>query len=362
MPQSRMDTGLEANLTVRKKSPRIVFVQNSIQGIFMANANAVILTSDDDNVNYLSDVSPKDKVWDSHRSDAADVETLYSSNKEFGKYAYRMRNCSGFLDFAELVDTGTGEISLKLRRASFCRVRTCPVCQWRRSLMWKARFYQSLPVLQKKHPKARFLFLTLTVRNCEIGNLRETLNSMHEGFRNLVRRSEIKKAFLGWIRTTEVTRGVDGTAHPHYHCLLMVKPSYFSKGYIPQKRYVELWQESMGLPYRPNVDIRVVKGSSDGIHSAAAEILKYSVKPEDLKVDPEWLFEYTKQIHKLRFINSGGELKNVLKENQAETDDDMIFVDENPDDNSADKSENIRRFGWNPNLKRYRENRENREI
>ncbi|WP_170869787.1 protein rep, partial [Shigella sonnei] len=26
---------------------------------------------------------------------------------------------------------------LRLREAHFCRVRHCPVCQWRRSLMWQ---------------------------------------------------------------------------------------------------------------------------------------------------------------------------------------------------------------------------------
>jgi hypothetical protein len=29
-----------------------------------------------------------------------------------------------------------------LSASRFCRVRTCPVCQWRRSLMWKAKAYQ----------------------------------------------------------------------------------------------------------------------------------------------------------------------------------------------------------------------------
>ena len=40
--------------------------------------------------------------------------------------------------------------------------------------MWQARFYQSLPKLVTEHPKARWLFLTLTVRNCPITELGET--------------------------------------------------------------------------------------------------------------------------------------------------------------------------------------------
>jgi hypothetical protein len=31
----------------------------------------------------------------------------------------------------------TGELRFKLRRTNrFCRVHTCPICQWRWSLMW----------------------------------------------------------------------------------------------------------------------------------------------------------------------------------------------------------------------------------
>jgi len=37
--------------------------------------------------------------------------------------------------------------------------------------MWQARFYQSLPKLVEEHPKARWMFLTLTVRNCPIDEL-----------------------------------------------------------------------------------------------------------------------------------------------------------------------------------------------
>ncbi|MCZ5213731.1 protein rep, partial [Escherichia coli] len=56
-----------------------------------------------------------------------------------------------------------------------------------------------------------------------------------------------RKEFLpvqGWIRTTEVTRGSDGSAHPHFHTLMMVPPSMLSgDGYVKHARWVELWRE-----------------------------------------------------------------------------------------------------------------------
>ena len=153
----------------------------------------------------LVDYSPQDRVWDVHRAQAQTVEALYRST-EFDGLAGRVRGCSGFLGFAWENNNETGESHLRLREARFCRVRYCPVCQWRRSLMHKARFLESLPSVLEQHPKARFLFLTLTVRNCQISELRQQLGEMNKSWHRLVKRQEFK-TIIGWIRSTEVTRG-----------------------------------------------------------------------------------------------------------------------------------------------------------
>ncbi|MCV5296582.1 protein rep, partial [Escherichia coli] len=80
------------------------------------------------------------------------------------------------------------------------------VCQWRRSLMWQARFYQSLPKIVADYPDARWMFLTLTVRNCAIEDLGDTLTALNAAFQRMKVRKE-SKSVQGWIRTTEVTRG-----------------------------------------------------------------------------------------------------------------------------------------------------------
>ena len=98
-----------------------------------------------------------------------------------------------------------------------CRVRHCPVLpKWRRSLMWIARFLEGAPRLLAQHPRARFVFLTLTQKNVPVGELRSALREMGEGWGRLSKRKEFS-AVLGWLRTVEVTRGRDATAHPHYH-------------------------------------------------------------------------------------------------------------------------------------------------
>jgi len=221
--------------------------------------------------------------------------------------------------------------------------------------MWQARFYQALPRIIEQHPRARWLFLTLTVKNCPIDALRNTLQGMNRGWQRLKDRKEFSPV-LGWLRTTEVTRGAGGSAHPHFHALLMVKPSYFSHGYVTQARWIEVWGECLRVDYQPMVDVRTVKpraGSdvdpSSMLRGAVSETLKYSVKPSDMTDDQEWFLELTRQVHKLRFIASGGALKNVLRESD-ESNDDLILAD--GQDQAAEGP--LLAFGWHAQDRHYR--------
>jgi plasmid rolling circle replication initiator protein Rep len=64
----------------------------------------------------------------------------------------------------------------------------------------------------------------------------------------------------GWVRAVEITRSQRyRTAHPHYHCLLMVPPAYFQGDYLKQAEWAELWRHCLRIDYRPVVDIRTVK-------------------------------------------------------------------------------------------------------
>ncbi|KYF17989.1 hypothetical protein AIZ20_23750, partial [Salmonella enterica subsp. enterica serovar Typhimurium] len=72
----------------------------------------------------------------------------------------------------------------------------------------------SLPRIVADYPDARGLFLTLTVRNCAIGELGVMLNRMYAAFQRMKVRKEFRPV-QGWFRTTEVSRVSDGSAHPH---------------------------------------------------------------------------------------------------------------------------------------------------
>lgn len=304
----------------------------------------------------LAERSPGDAPWDLHRAAADGVAGLYGQAEEFERLAARMGECSGWLKFGMQADAD-GVIGLRLRKANFCRVRNCPVCQWRRSLMWKARFYQAMPTLTAQ-AKARWVFLTLTVRNCEVKDLRETLRAMSNAWRRLTLRKEFGQV-LGWVRTTEVTRGADGSAHPHYHVLAMVSPSYFGKHYLTRDDWAKAWQGAMRLDYLPVVDVKAVRDKRTGktatnvdpetLKGAVSETLKYAIKPSDMQSDVTWFFELTRQIHRMRFIASGGLLKDLFKE--EESGEDLLLAD---DPNAEPDDLGQLTFSWAPNVKQYR--------
>lgn len=314
----------------------------------------------------LTKISPSDKPWDMHKAESLRVAKIYAGNWRHARKADRIYGCSGVLEFGEIADEKTGEVRLRLLKARFCRVRYCPICQWRRSLLWRAKFYQALPGILAQHPTARFLFLTLTVENCPVDELRETLQMMSKAWNRFKLRKEFSDV-MGWVRTTEVTRekARPGYAHPHFHVLLMVPSSYFSgSGYVKKADWAEAWRGALRADYTPVVDVRTVKPKKSNAADVATatdasslpragivETLKYSVKASDMTDAPEWFVTVTEQTHRLRFIATGGLFKDVLKQEERITEEEMIHLGED-----APRMELVRmimRFLWEDSASGY---------
>lgn len=294
----------------------------------------------------LSDLSKRDKPWDKHRANADKVTNFYAGS-EFQQLSTRIHYCSELLDFRLVPDAEQGEMKLKLDAARFCRVRHCPVCQWRRSLRWKAKAYKVLPQIVAAYPTHRWLFVTLTLKNCPITELKSTLAWMQDAFKRMVKLKDFPA--IGWLKSTEVTRGKDGSAHPHFHCLLLVQSSYFGKNYLKQADWCELWRKSLRIDYQPVVDVQAVKKGSHPM-MLVPELLKYCTKESDLVCDREWFLELTRQMHKLRCVATGGVLKQYLKELEQDPDD-LIGKEE-----TAEKEidEGHLYFGWKRADKKYK--------
>lgn len=345
--------------------------------VIIPDKTAVSSNQNDETSRYLTVYSPKDSVWDDHRSNT-DVLSAMFKRAGLDKYAARTAECSGRLTFVRIADRETGEVRLKLREAVFCRVRNCLICQWRRTKLWMARFIQASPQLCLRYPTARFILLTLTVPNCHVSELRDTLGEMNKAWHRFIKLKELK-GVVGWIRTTEVTREKKRTmyAHPHFHVLLMVPASYLSgHQYIKRERWLQMWQQAMRDPSITQVDVRAMKTEKrpkdaqeeaeaphqpglvlQELWDVASEVLKYAVKPADLigngPEDPEsveWLRIYVEQTHKLRFIATGGAFKDLFKEDP--TDEELIHAgDELTEEEEAAAKLH---FNWDRPVQKYR--------
>lgn len=309
------------------------------------------------NREFLTDYNDGDSKWDFHRDSAEKINYFYALSPKHKNYSLRMENCANILKFSFLDNVDSGESTLKLTEAQFCRVRLCPVCQWRRSMAWRAKLFQNLPILLEKNKNLSFIFLTLTVKNCLISDLSNTLNFMNLGFRRLRVRDEFRKSIKGFIRATEVTKS-NGLAHPHFHCILIVNKSYFnSRYYVKTKRWAELWMESLKIDYLPVVDVRKIKFKNGIIESKAViETLKYTTKIQDLLDDKEWFLELTDQLFKKRFIATGGLFKDLLKDNVSV--DEMVNTGldekENEIENEVNDDHQSLYFKWNSFFRKYK--------
>ena len=320
---------------------------------------------------YLSDVSPKDKPWDKHRENSEKVGNIYSQLGN-GKYFLRITKCSRVLEFAlkqelnkDSAQSSDQDFSFKLTQTEFCRVRWCPVCQWRRSLMWKAKFYQAIPKIRSDYPNHQFIFLTLTLRTCEVENLKSTFKLMNKAWKKLVKRKTFPG--IGWVKSFEITKTKNNLAHPHFHCIIIVPQSYFkSRTYLSKDKWISLWQKSLKVDYEPSIDVRKVKlkksrekvitekldrelTDNEAVFHGLMECLKYSVKESDLISDPKWLDAITKQLHNTRAISTGGIFKQYLSEDEPE---DLINVELEQNLEVLETDARFR-FGWKEKVKRY---------
>jgi plasmid rolling circle replication initiator protein Rep len=125
------------------------------------------------------------------------------------------------------------------------------------------------------------LFLTLTVKNPKMENLREKPNEMSKAWRRFKDLSDWPTS--GWLRATEVTKGQDGNPHPLCHVLMCVPSDYFtSGGYVNKERWLSMWCASMRDESIMKVDIRVVKPRAG---TPVADTSKYVFKYRDLAAD-----------------------------------------------------------------------------
>jgi plasmid rolling circle replication initiator protein Rep len=305
----------------------------------------------------LSDFSAKDSSnWDKKRGLAQTVEKIFydSSEPVLFSQSKRLQQCSTFLTYSLKSDK-----TVKLKQTSFCKVRTCPVCSWRRSKMWQTRMFKALPELSE----FRWLLLTLTVKNCEVSDLKATIKAMQSAWAKMRKRKMFSGVVVGYVKALEVTRAKDGKAHPHFHIMLLVKPSYFSHNYLTKNDWANEWQQVLNADYQPVCDVRSIKADKGkGIGGAVLEVLKYETKSADLVQHPDFLQQLALQLIRVRAIELGGLIKQKLKAVDDVEETNEMLISENLDDSDDVKEVAELVFGWQRFTKYYKLTQRNEKV
>ena len=283
----------------------------------------------------------KERPWKIHKQENLRLVELYKMSKERNLISdsrlHDLEHCADTLVFLQ-----NAEGKKKLKTANFCRMRLCPMCQWRRSLKMFGQVQMITDKILERDKSTRFLFATFTVKNVDAENLETCINILNNKFLYLVSKNKtfapakkLKQNLLGYLKAVEVTYNTkDKTYHPHLHVIFAVKSTFFknSSNYMTKKEWIELWQKALNVDYKPQTDIRAIKTNTG---KAIAEVAKYPVKtvpilslPDDEAV--EVLKTLTLSLNKKRFVSYGGIFKTIkqeLKLQDVETDKDLVNTD-----------------------------------
>jgi len=289
---------------------------------------------------------------------AASHLRIFQDDKTFDNKASKLLECGKFLEFKEFIKTG----EKKLNRANFCRYRLCSMCSWRRSLKVFGQASQVMAAAEKKG--YRFLFVTLTQKNCKSGQIGRELDSIYDALRRMQKQKWFKKTVKGWMRIIEITHNLDRTSkdfhtfHPHVHMIWVVKPSYFTqtKEYISQSKLTEIWRKTRKLDYKPIVHIETANTAKKG---HIREVAKYSVKPADILTDNHDLTDIAvwsldQALFNRRLLSWGGVLQKIRKEfnfDDPETGD-LINVD-GQEDLNPELDYIIQKYYWHVGYQQY---------
>jgi len=247
--------------------------------------------------------------------------------------------------------------------ANFCRQRLCPMCQFRNAERMYAKMIKVIKHLESGY---RFIHLVLTIPNSRDGSeLIDGIKVLYKAYNMLMHRKKVIKAFKGSLRCLEISYNYDNdTFHPHLHCLIAVKPSYFndSRVYMSRDEIAELWTSCVNKSVKSfkfteyiktdTVYQTFVRACKPGDYEGVAEVCKYCLKPLDLhdkgkdEQHKRVLLTLWHTLKGQRFVQKYGVIKDTFK---------LLFGDDDEDDEELEELDNSNKLFllWNSEIQKY---------
>lgn len=233
--------------------------------------------------------------------------TLHN-NTRAAEAAYKLQRCASWMQFRHYY---TAE-KFKLTKIETCGQHLlCPFCAAGRAARSAKAYRARFEVLRALHPQLKPIMLTLTVKN---GNdLAERFRHLEKSFKTYLhrRRDSLKKGrgfcelskLEGLVYSFELTRGKDGSWHPHVHMVALAHQ------WIDQDKLSQEWQ---GITKDSTiVDVRrIKKDKAGGYGKAFAEVFKYALKFAGMSHGDTWHAYET--LHGKRLTGSVGCFRGVV--------------------------------------------------
>ena len=251
--------------------------------------------------------SDKLKKQTEKRLSSIKVANLYKEIGDTNKY-FRMMMCGRKLGFTKY-ENGV----LRLTEAKFCQLRMCPTCAWNLSRRRTKDMFNILA--EPEHKDKRFLFITLTVRNCKAEELPETLDMMFKGLRSWTKDGNhyLAKRVLGIVQKLEITYNKSKkTYHPHFHLFCEVEKAYFKdeKLYIEAPELSKKWADTLGLDYLPSCNIQAVRKNDT---KSVLETVKYSAKDSEYSLSADVFKVFESALARRRLFELKGSFKKTMQ-------------------------------------------------
>ena len=244
----------------------------------------------------------------------------------------RMRECMNTIEYTKCNVCG----DIHILQTNRCRDRFCALCQTqlaRKRFSEMTQVYDEIKLIIRNKPTA---MLTLTIKNCYVDDLKETLKQLNRAWKRLTERIFFKSNILGFAKSIEVTYNEQwNTFHPHLHIILIFRNDtdlFFVEDYKEQFR--TLWQKALKLDYIPEIELQETYSKIEGkdkIINAFLEASKYSLKSTNaLKIKNDMVFnQFVQAMQNFRFVSYGGiikEARNKLKLIDEDYDDKELII------------------------------------
>ena len=271
----------------------------------------------------------KKRKWDLHKQNNLKLVELYKQAIKINPSVISPKRLQDLADCANQLEyLQDAEGNKKLYKTYFCRVRLCPMCQWRRSLKLFSQVSKITDYINQQDNQdnqVRYLFITLTQKNCNGSELVQEINKINKSFSLLVDKTKrvasatkFKQSMLGYIKSTEVTyNSKTNTYHPHLHVIFAIKEDYFnfkSSNYISKNNWRAIWADLLKVDYLPQINVQAIKPARQ--QKAVAELAKYPAKVSSILNLPQTqavqvVMDLTTLCYKRRFVAFGGIFKKT---------------------------------------------------